>query len=95
MPSINVMLKPMIGIAVLLSLFAIIVAIVKRGRLWKLVLTFVALSILTFFITYHYANSNSCDNDFCGIGYGIIGSLISLGFALAAVVCAFQPKRSK
>jgi hypothetical protein len=84
----------MIGIAVLLSLVAIIVALVKRGHLWKLVLIFVALSILTFFITNYYVNSCSY-NDFCGIGEALIGSLISLGFALAAVVCAFQPKRSK
>jgi hypothetical protein len=83
----------MIGIAIPLSLVAIIIAIIKRGHLWKLVLIFVALSILTFFATEHYVNS--CGQDFCGIGQALIGSLISLGFALAAVVCAFQPRRPK
>jgi hypothetical protein len=81
----------MIGIAVLLSLLAVIVALVKRGRLWKLVLIFVVLSISTFLITNYYVNS--CKADFCGIGQALIGSLIFLGFALAAVICAFQPKR--
>lgn len=86
----------MIGIAILLSAFAIIVALIKRGRLWKLVLAFCALSILAFFVTYHYANScGQGPEDFCGIGAGIIGSIISLVFALAAVVCAFQPKQAK
>jgi hypothetical protein len=83
----------MIGIAILSSLVAIIIAAIKRGRLWKLVLIFTALSILAFFITEHYVNS--CGQDFCGIGQALIGSLISLGFALAAVVCAFQPRQSK
>jgi predicted MFS family arabinose efflux permease len=83
----------MTGIAVLLSLLAIVVALIKRGHLWKLVLIFVTLSILSFLITNYYVNS--CKEDFCGIGQALIGSVISLGFALAAVIGAFQPKRSK
>lgn len=83
----------MIGIAVLLSLVAIVIAIIKRGPLWKLMLVFVALSILTFVITNYYVNS--CREDFCGIGQALIGSVISLALALAAVVCAFRPKRLK
>ena len=83
----------MIGIAVLLSALALIIALIKRGRLWKFVLIFIALSILAFFITNHYVNS--CGQDFCGIGQAVIGSAVSVGFAVAAVACAFQPKRAK
>ncbi len=83
----------MISIGILLSLVAVGVALVKRGRLWKQVLVFVALSVLTFLITNWYVNS--CSENFCGIGQALIGSLISMVFSLAAVFCAFQPKRLK
>lgn len=82
----------MIGIVVVLNVIAILVAVIKKGPLWKFVLLFIALSILSFVLAERYVNS--CGQDFCGIGQGIVGSLLSLGFALAAVLCAFQSKQS-
>ena len=83
----------MIGFVLLLSVVAGVVALIKRGRLWKLVLVFAVFSALTLFITNHYVTT--CGDDFCGIGQALIGSCVAFGFALVAAVCAFWPKRIK
>ncbi len=82
----------MIGIALLLSLVAIILTIVRRRGHWKLVLVLAGLSIATFSLVGLYANS--CSGDFCGIGQAVIGSVVGLVLAVAAVIVAYLPNRS-
>jgi hypothetical protein len=86
----------MIGIALILSVLALVIAIIKKGRYLKLVLGLTIFCILTFLITYKLANPicspNTTCNPFAGLGPAIIGSAIMLLAALTALVLSFQKK---
>ena len=83
----------MIGLAFILSLVAIVVAILKKGRFMKLVILLAVLTVITFFITVHFTNRHDAQNPFAGIGYAIIGSITATVLSLTALILSFKQKQ--
>lgn len=83
----------MIGLAFILSLVAIVIAIIKKSRFMKMVILLAVLSIITFFVTVHFTNRHDAQNPFAGIGYAIIGSITATVLSLTALILSFKQKR--
>lgn len=83
----------MIGISFILSLVAVVVAILKKSRFTKLIFLLAVLSVITFFVTAHFTTRPDPQNPYAGIGYAIIGSIIVTVLSLTALVLSFKQKR--
>ena len=83
----------MIGLAFILSLVAIVVAVLKKSRFMKVVILLALLTVITFFVTVHFTNRHDAQNPFAGIGYAIIGSITAAVLSLTALILSFKQQR--
>ena len=84
----------MIGLAFILSIVAVVIAILKKSRFMKLVILLAVLTVITFFITAHFTTRYDPQNPYAGIGYAIIGSIIVTVLSLTALILSFKQKRN-
>lgn len=87
----------MIGIAIILSFIAMIIALARNGKhKWLVMLLFGAV-IITLLITNKLANpdcppAQTC-NSFEGIGPAIFGSLVSFMISISALILSFRKEK--
>lgn len=84
----------MIGLALIFSFVATVIAILKKSRFMNLVILFAVLTVITFFVTVHFTNRHDAQNPFAGIGYAIIGSITATVLSLASLILSFKQKRN-
>ena len=83
----------MIGLALLISILAFIIALFKKGPYKFQVFLLVALAIISFLITLHFTNHKDPNNPFSGIGAAIIGSVVIVFLSFAALGLSLYNKR--
>jgi nicotinamide riboside transporter PnuC len=82
----------MIGLALILSIAAAVIALLKRGRYNKQVFVLVALTVITLAVTMHFTNHKDANNPFASIGPAILGSLIATILSVSALAISFIKK---
>lgn len=84
----------MLGLAFIFCIFAVIVALFKRGRYLKQIIVLSVLTFIVFGFTIHAINRQDPQNPFRNIGLAIIGSTIASLLSLIAFVLSFYKKSS-
>lgn len=83
----------MIGLFFILSIVAVVIAMLKKSRFKRLVILLAALTVITFFVTIHFTTRYDPQNPYAGIGYAIIGSIIVTVLSVTALFLSFKQKR--
>lgn len=87
------MLEHMIGLALLISIVAALVAVFRPGTHRKAVFVLTGLMVATFGLTLLATTRHDPANPFAAIGPAILGTLVSLVLAAAALVSALTGRR--
>ena len=83
----------MLGITIVFPLIAIILAIKRRGRFYKVSLLLSLLSIII--AGYFFYESDVCTAYFCGLGYAVRGVLCGTITAVIAIILALIKPKTK
>ena len=84
----------MLGLSFIFCIFAVIIALFKRGRYLKQIIVLSVLTFIVFEFTILATNRQDPQNPFGSIGLAIIGSTIASLLSLIAFVLSFYKKSS-
>lgn len=83
----------MIGLALIISIAAVIIALVKNSCYKNLVIILATMAVIALLVTVHFTNQTDLNNPFAAIGPAIIGSTVVLILSFTAFTLSFFNKR--